>query len=117
MVRRSSCLLKVLNSSAPKLVARTELQLPLVLVLLAPLKLACRKGLAAEDDLVARMLILCASNTLNLALGHNATAAEALLGGHALRKRRASKMKARMIQINEVLAVRPIREDWELPTN
>merc|ERR1719159_979239 len=30
------------------------------------------------------MLILSARNTLNLALGHNATAAEALLGGHAM---------------------------------
>merc|ERR1719235_2994688 len=101
MVRRSSCLLKVLNSSAPKLVARTELQLPLVLVLLAPLKLACRKGLAAEDDLVARMLILCASNTLNLALGD-----------HALSKEEGQQDEGAHDSEQEVLGVRPTREDW-----
>merc|ERR1719316_1879696 len=37
------------------------------------------------------MLILSARNTLNLTLGHNATAAEALLGGHALSKEKGKQ--------------------------
>merc|ERR1719281_359998 len=79
---RSSSL-PLVSNSATKLVAGAELQLPLVLVLLTPLELASREGLAAEDDLVPRVLVLSAGDALNLALGHDAAAAEALLVGHA----------------------------------
>merc|ERR1719453_1889886 len=56
--------------------ARTKLQLPLVLVLLAPLKLACLKGLTTDDDLKACVLIGCAGNPLKLTLGDRRLAAE-----------------------------------------
>merc|ERR1719263_2747895 len=65
--------------SAAQLVAGTELELPLVLVLLAPLELACRDGLATEDLLVPRVLIRGACDTPDLTVCHNFFA---LAGSH-----------------------------------
>merc|ERR1719263_2287743 len=68
---------KSLKLSASHLGAGPELQLPLVLVLLAPLELTICDGLAAHDDFVSGMFIRSAGDSLQLALCHRRLAAEA----------------------------------------
>merc|ERR550514_2611943 len=73
-------LMQTLNCSslAAELDAGAELLAPLALVRLAPLELALLQGLAADNDLVALVLVGGAGDALEVTLRDDATAAEAL---------------------------------------
>merc|ERR1719387_1343273 len=62
-------LLRIL-SLATHLGACAKLELPLMLVLLAPFQLTCLESLAADDDLEPGVLISSASNPLQFSLSH-----------------------------------------------
>merc|ERR1719473_486966 len=71
-----SCRLLQMTRSATHLGTCTKLELPFMLVLLAPFKLACLEGLAADNNLEPGMFISGASNSLQLSLSHWCLAAE-----------------------------------------
>merc|ERR1719389_1442539 len=80
------------RSSATHLGTCTKFELPLVLVLLAPFKLACLEGLATDNNLESGMFIRGASNTLQLSLCHWCLAAEPTSRGKQRQQEQAQRL-------------------------
>merc|ERR1719473_1727081 len=87
-----SCRLLQMTRSATHLGTCTKLELPLMLVLLAPFKLTCLEGLATDNNLEPGMLISSASNSLQLSLSHWRLAAEPTSGGEQRQEEEAEHL-------------------------
>merc|ERR1719191_1918011 len=76
------CLLR-LRSGAPQVVASTELDLPVMLVLHAPVQLAFGERLTAENELVPAVFIRGAPRWVRVALRINHATRQVTLGHNA----------------------------------